>query len=93
MFDIDGSGAIGTDELSDAMKSMGMNATQRELEQLIREVCFRRKTTESHFPMIENKQKTTESRVPAIENKQKTTHCSWMPTVMVKLTLTSSVIA
>jgi Ca2+-binding EF-hand superfamily protein len=38
LFDTDGSGAIGTDELGEAMKSMGMNATQRELEILIREV-------------------------------------------------------
>ena len=47
MFDTDGSGAIGTDELGDAMKSMGMNATQRELEQLIREVRFR--ASKTHF--------------------------------------------
>lgn len=38
LFDTDGSGAIGTDELGEAMRSMGMNASQKELEQLIREV-------------------------------------------------------
>ncbi len=38
LFDTDGSGAIGTDELGEAMRSMGMNANQKELEQLIREV-------------------------------------------------------
>ncbi len=38
LFDTDGSGAIGTHELGEAMKSMGMNSTQRELEILIREV-------------------------------------------------------
>jgi Ca2+-binding EF-hand superfamily protein len=37
LFDTDGSGAIGTDELGEAMRSMGMNANQKELEQLIRE--------------------------------------------------------
>lgn len=38
LFDTDGSGAIGNDELGEAMRSMGMNPTDKELENLIREV-------------------------------------------------------
>ena len=36
MFDTDGSGAIGVDELGEAMRKMGMSPTVKELENLIR---------------------------------------------------------
>ena len=38
LFDTDGSGAIGTDELGEAMKSLGLATSEAELEALIREV-------------------------------------------------------
>uniref|UniRef100_A0A915K2N1 EF-hand domain-containing protein n=1 Tax=Romanomermis culicivorax TaxID=13658 RepID=A0A915K2N1_ROMCU len=38
LFDTDGSGAIGTDELGEAMRSMGMNPTPQELQTLIKEI-------------------------------------------------------
>lgn len=38
MFDTDGSGAIGNEELKQAMFSMGMNANEAEIDNVIREV-------------------------------------------------------
>lgn len=38
LFDTDGSGAIGSDELGEAMRSMGMTPTEKELDNLIKEV-------------------------------------------------------
>lgn len=38
MFDTDGSGAIGSKELKQAMISVGINANESEIEDLIREV-------------------------------------------------------
>ena len=37
MFDTDGSGALGKDELKEAMLSIGLHASDAEIDQLIRE--------------------------------------------------------
>ena len=41
MFDTDGSGAIGSEELKGAMQSIGLEADDDEIERLIREVGWR----------------------------------------------------
>jgi Ca2+-binding EF-hand superfamily protein len=38
MFDTDGSGAIGSEELKGAMQSIGLEADDAEIERLIKEV-------------------------------------------------------
>jgi Ca2+-binding EF-hand superfamily protein len=38
MFDTDGSGALGNDELKEAMIGIGLQASDEEIDELIREV-------------------------------------------------------
>lgn len=40
MFDTDGSGAIGNEELKQAMMSIGMHVNQAEIDNVIKEVGF-----------------------------------------------------
>lgn len=40
MFDTDGSGAIGNEELKEAMISIGMESNESEIDKIIKEVNF-----------------------------------------------------